>query len=45
MEYWLKDAPDTPRVTITVFDKKHEPIRTFNTHLKEADTRLDVATA
>src|SRR6202012_1013096 len=21
--YWLKEAPDSPRVTITVFDKKH----------------------
>jgi photosystem II stability/assembly factor-like uncharacterized protein len=41
IRYWLKDAPDTPRVSITVFDKKHEPIRTFSTRSKDADTKLD----
>lgn len=41
IDYWLKDAPDTPRVSITVFDKKHVPIRTFSTREKDADTKLD----
>ncbi|HEV2353901.1 MAG TPA: hypothetical protein VGR89_06650, partial [Puia sp.] len=41
VQYWIKDAPDTPRVSITVFDKKHEPIRTFSTHSKETDTKLE----
>jgi hypothetical protein len=39
--YWLKDAPDSPRVSITIFDKQHQPIRTFSTRAKEADTRLE----
>jgi len=39
--YWLKSPADTPKVSITVFDKQHQPIRTFTTHSKEADTRLD----
>ena len=39
--YWLKDAPDSPRVSITIFDKKHRLIRTFSTGAEDADTRLD----
>jgi photosystem II stability/assembly factor-like uncharacterized protein len=41
IRYWLKDAPDSPRVSITVFDKKHVQIRTFSTRAKEADTKLE----
>ena len=39
--YWLKDAPDSPRVFITIFDKKHQLIRRFSTGSEDADTRLD----
>lgn len=39
--YWLKDAPDSPKVSVTIFDKKHAPIRTFSTRSEEDDTRLE----
>jgi len=39
--YWLKDAPDSPKVSITIYDKQHQPIRTFSTKAKDADTRLE----
>lgn len=39
--YWLKEAPDSPKVTITIFDKKHQPIRTFSTNAADADTRFE----
>lgn len=39
--YWLKDAPDSPKVSITIFDKQHQPIRTFSTRSKDNDTRLE----
>jgi hypothetical protein len=39
--YWLSNAPDSPHVSITIFDKQHAPIRTFNTRSKETDTRLE----
>jgi photosystem II stability/assembly factor-like uncharacterized protein len=41
IHYWLKDAPDSPKVSITVFDKQHLPIRTFRTGSKDADTKLE----
>lgn len=40
-DYWLKDAPDSPKISITIFDKKHQPIRTFSTRAGEEDTRID----
>jgi photosystem II stability/assembly factor-like uncharacterized protein len=41
--YWLKDAPDSPQVSVTIFDKQHKPIRTFSTrsHDEEEDPRLE----
>ncbi|HTI90020.1 MAG TPA: hypothetical protein VL727_05495 [Puia sp.] len=39
--YWLKSPVDTPKVSITIFDKQQKPIRTFNTHSKDADTKLE----
>ncbi len=39
--YWLKDAPDSPRVSITIFDKQQKSIRTFSTRAKDQDTRLE----
>jgi len=39
--YWLKDAPDSPSVSITVFDKQQKPIRTFSSHSKDMDARLE----
>ena len=41
--YWLKDAPDSPKVSITIFDKQQKPIRTFSTRAKDQDTRLECA--
>jgi hypothetical protein len=35
--YWLKDAPDSPRVSVTIFGKKHETIRTFSTRPSRHD--------
>jgi hypothetical protein len=39
--YWLKDAPDSPKVSITIFDKQQKPIRTFSTKSKDQDVELD----
>jgi len=41
--YWLKDAPDSPQVSVTIFDKQHKLIRTFSTrsHDDEEDPRLE----
>jgi photosystem II stability/assembly factor-like uncharacterized protein len=39
--YWLKDAPDSPKVSITIYDKQHQPVRTFSTKAKDAETRLE----
>ena len=39
--YWLKSPADTPRVSITIFDKQQKPIRTFTTRSKDADTKLE----
>jgi photosystem II stability/assembly factor-like uncharacterized protein len=39
--YWLKNAPDSPKVSITIFDKQHQPIRTFSSRAKETDNRLE----
>jgi hypothetical protein len=41
--YWLKDAPDSPKVSITIFDKQQKPIRTFSTRSKDNDTRLEAS--
>jgi hypothetical protein len=40
LNYWLKNAPDSPKVSITIFDKAHAPIRTFSTS-GDDDTRLE----
>jgi len=39
--YWLKSPADTPKVSITIFDKQQKPIRTFTTRSKDADTKLE----
>ena len=39
--YWLKDAPDSPHVSITIYDKQRKPIRTFSSGSKEPETQLD----
>jgi len=41
--YWLKDTPDSPKVSVTIFDKRHQPIRTFSTHPRhdDPDSRLE----
>jgi len=41
IRYWLKDAPDSPKVSVTIFDKRHLPIRTFSSRSKDADSRLE----
>jgi photosystem II stability/assembly factor-like uncharacterized protein len=41
--YWLKDAPDSPRVSVTIFGKKQEVIRTFSTRPRhdDPDSRIE----
>lgn len=39
--YWLKEAPDTPHVSVTILDKQGKPIRTFSTRSKDADTKIE----
>ncbi|HTI10201.1 MAG TPA: hypothetical protein VL832_16650 [Puia sp.] len=40
--YWLENATDSSKVSVTVFDKQHKPIRTFSTKAKEPEEQLDV---
>jgi len=42
INYWLKDATDSSKVSITVFDNKKEPIKTFSTTAKEATDKFEV---
>lgn len=39
--YFLKDATDSSKVFITVFDKKHKAVRTFSRDAKETADKLD----
>jgi hypothetical protein len=39
--YWIKDAPDSPNVSVTLFDKQQVAIRTFSTRAKDSLTRLE----
>jgi len=41
-QYWLGNVPDSPAVSITLFDKHLLPIRTFNTRAKETSDQLSV---
>jgi photosystem II stability/assembly factor-like uncharacterized protein len=41
IHFWLKDAPDSAKVSITIFDKHDKPIRSFSTSSKDADTKLE----
>ncbi|GAC1438022.1 MAG: hypothetical protein NVSMB63_00890 [Sediminibacterium sp.] len=39
--YYLKDADDSSKVSVTVFDKQHKLIRAFSKNAKEADDKID----
>ncbi len=39
--YFLKDAGDSARVSITVYDKQHKAIKTFSRNAKEASDKID----
>jgi photosystem II stability/assembly factor-like uncharacterized protein len=39
--YLLKNANDSSKVSITIFDKQNKPIKTFSQHAKEASDKLD----
>jgi photosystem II stability/assembly factor-like uncharacterized protein len=39
--YWINSTADTPKVSITIFDKQHKPIRTFATRSKDPETKLE----
>ena len=43
INYWLKDAIDSSKVSITIFDKQHKLIKTFDTHAKEEKDKITVA--
>jgi photosystem II stability/assembly factor-like uncharacterized protein len=39
--YLLKNANDSSKVSITIFDKQNKPMKTFSQHAKEASDKLD----
>ena len=39
--YYLKDATDTSVVYITIFDSRHNKIKTFSKDAKEKEDKLD----
>jgi hypothetical protein len=39
--YYLKDATDSAKVSITIFDKQHKPIKTFSKSAKENSDKLE----
>lgn len=39
--YFLKDANDSSKVSITVFDKQNKPIKTFSKNAKEPGDKID----
>jgi len=41
--YLLKDANDSSKVSITIFDKQNKPIKTFSKKAKEATEKLEFA--
>jgi photosystem II stability/assembly factor-like uncharacterized protein len=41
--YWLKDANDSSKVSITVYDKNGAAIKTFSKDAKEENNKLDFA--
>lgn len=41
--YYLQHAGDSSKLSITIFDKQHKPIKTFSTKAKEASDKLEVS--
>jgi hypothetical protein len=39
--YFLKDADDSAKVSITIFDKQHKAIKTFSRNAKEVSDKID----
>ncbi|HKP31648.1 MAG TPA: hypothetical protein VJT83_02940 [Chitinophagaceae bacterium] len=42
INYWLKDATDSTKASISIYNKDHQLIKTFSTDSKEADSKLEV---
>jgi hypothetical protein len=43
INYFVKDAGDSTKASVTVMDKDHKEIRTFTTDSKEPNTKMDLA--
>ena len=43
INYFVKDANDSAKASVIVFDKDHKEIKTYSTNSKENNTKLDVA--
>jgi photosystem II stability/assembly factor-like uncharacterized protein len=41
INYYLKNATDSSKVSITIFDKQNKPIRTFSRKAKETTDKID----
>jgi photosystem II stability/assembly factor-like uncharacterized protein len=41
MNYYLKNATDSSKVSITIFDKQNKPIKTFSRKAKETADKID----
>jgi photosystem II stability/assembly factor-like uncharacterized protein len=43
INYFVKDANDSTKASVTVFDKDHKDIKTYTTDSKENNTKIDVS--
>ena len=43
INYWLKDANDSTKTSITIYDSKRDTIKTFTTDTKDNTRKLDVS--
>ena len=43
INYFVKNATDSTKASVTVFDKDHKEIKTYKTDSKESNTKLDVS--
>ncbi len=43
INYYLKNAHDSSRLAIIIFDKKNEPVRTFSSNAKDAADKIEFA--
>ena len=43
INYWLKDAGDSTKTVITIYDSKRDTVKTFSTDTKDNSRKLDVS--